>query len=491
MTIQEAILRPSGQTTATESARELSSDQTAVSERYSCSWDLYPDHPDFQDQDTASGAVPVERSTLQNDPSTYPVTGSIKIRRENSDFVPHVSINYPLRESGTGRVKGAYCGTVRAMPGSTIGACKNNPGNHKPLVIPNSCKRRECPECWPHWAKKAGKRVSGVLNGYLDAKYRNQRQLIPDFDIPYSPDHISVHPDRQTITRLVRETELQLLDKDPLHIDPDQFHKLFTKKYRRAVDEILTLMGVSGCVEIEHDIRLMSNKESDKADRACDANRYREVLDREDWRDHVKFSPHSHIITDGCFIPLNSDELYERTGWTYRNHRVISGVEGLVHYLLSHAPAREGIHNIRYCGTLNKHRLSVVGEITIPVFPKCLDCIKEGIPEKETGYVIAKIETIDYKRNERGRKVLDTWSFSQISNKPVRKTEHIVVYRILAAGEKRGEIARDFRGNPEYIPRESWEKLPPDKRYRFRWKQYYSLEEYAALPGAARPGQWV
>lgn len=455
---------PSGHSAANESAREASADQTAVSERYS-----------YQ----------------QYSPNTYPDTGSIKFRRENSDFVPHVSVNYPLLEVGTGRVKNEYCGTVRAQAGSTIGACKNNPGKHKPLVIPNSCKRRTCPECWPHWARKAGKRVSVVLNGYLNAKYRDQRKLLPDFDIPYLPDHVSVHPGRGVISRLVRETELQLLDKDPSHIDPDAFHKLFNKKYRIEVDAILEFMGVSGYIEITHDIRLKSDKESSKADQALDANRYREVLNCEDWRARVKFSPHSHIITDGCFIPLNSDELYERTGWTYRNHRPISGVTGLVYYLLSHAPARDGLHNIRYCGTLNKHRLSVIGEITIPVFPYCPECIAEGIPEKETGYVISKVEDITYKRDELGRKVLDEWSFSMISNKPVRKTEHITVYRILAPGEKRGEISRDPKGNPDYIPLESWEQLPPDKRHQFRWKKYYTLDEWAVLPAAAKPGEWV
>jgi hypothetical protein len=407
---------------------------------------------------------------------TYPDTASIKIRRENeflkpcdkADFVPRVAAMYPLMEVGTGSVKDKFCGTYRMQAGSVVGACRNKPGVHKPKMIPMGCSRRECPEDWPKWDKRAAIRISGLVNGYLNQKYKNQKHLLPGAPGLYLPDHVILSPGRKTIEALVLETERALYRPDRVVIDSQDFYREFWRRYRKHEVAVIDLIGIGGCIPIPHEIRLRSGvKAGEKADREHDVNRYREVLDRADWRDHVKFSPHSHLITDGSYITMTSDELYEKTGWAYRNLGEVYNCEGLVYYLMSHAPAVPGMHNDRALGSFHPSRLAVSGEIRIPVYPKCQACIDDGLPEDECYHVVALIESAEYGRNERGRKELKTWGFQMISQKPYRRTARIKVYRILLPGEKINRA------------------VDP------KWQQYYSLEDWAALPPDKKPRRFV
>jgi hypothetical protein len=370
-------------------------------------------------------------------------------------------------ETGTGKVKDQYCGTFKLMPGSIAGACQNHPDEHKPAAIPLGCTRRECPECWPKWARRSGKRISALVNGYLNQKYKDQVQLLPGDPGAYLPDHVMISPGRATVQKLVAETEREISDPGVLVSASNQFHKIFMKKYRKEEARILALLEIAGGISIPHNIRLRSSKESEKADRANDTNRYREVLDRPDWHDGVKFSPHSHIITDGSYIPMTSDQLYEQTGWIYRNIGEISNLEALVFYLMSHAPVIEDLHNDRPFGTLHPSRLAHVGTTKIPVYPKCPECLAAGIAPEFSEYRVGIIGRVEYDRNDRGRKVLKTWTFEAVTNKPYRRTESIKEYRILLPGER------------------------IDRHKEPKWSRYFNLEKWEALPPESKPRQWV
>jgi len=399
-------------------------------------------------------------------------TAPSKIRREiapfeRADWVPHVLERYPLLEVGTGRTKDQFCGTFKLMPGAIAGACRNNPDKHKPLAIPLGCTRRECPEDWVKWARRSGKRVSAILNGYFNQKYKNQKKLLPGEYGAYLSDQVVISPGRATVQRLVEDTEREISGPGVLVAQSNDFHKLFMRKYRRAVDEIVEMLGITGAIEIPHNIRLRSSKESDKADRSRDVNRYRAVLDCDGWEEKVKFSPHSHLITDGGFIPMTSDELYEKTGWIYRNLGEVTNAEGLVYYLMSHAPCIEGIQNDRRLGTLHPSRLAHMGTIKIEIYPKCPECIAEGLAPEYADYVVGIVAGADYERNNRGRKVLKSWLWEAVTMKPYRQSEKIKVYRILQPGER------------------------IDRTQEPKWLEYYTAEKWAEMQPDLKPRQWV
>lgn len=413
-------------------------------------------------------------------------TASINFRREiapfeRADFVPHVQLRYPLLEVGTGKIKDEFCGTFKLTPGAIAGACRNNPDGHKPAAIPLGCSRRECPSDWGKWALRAAKRVSGHVNGYLNQKYKNQKNLIPGAPGAYLPDHVMISPGRSTVQRIVAEAEREISRPDMLVADSVDFHRAFWRLYREEEARIIDMLGITGCIAFPHDIRLRSSKESDKADRAADANRYREVLDREDWNDYVKFSPHSHMVTDGCFIPMTSDELYDKTGWIYRNLGEITNCEALVYYLMSHAPVIAGMHNDRPLGSFHPSRLAHIGTIKIEVYPKCPECIAEGLAPEYSEYVVGIVAAAEYERNDRGRRVLKSWIWEAVTNKPYRRMERMKTYRILQPGER------------------------IDRALEPKWSKYYTVEQWAALPdefeirlpgtdrviSSSKPLQWV
>lgn len=237
-------------------------------------------------------------------------------------------------------------------------------------------------------------------------------------------------------------------------------------------------------------------------------NRYREVLNQPDWRNKVKFSPHSHLMAKGYLE--DADEFFKRTGWIYRNLGPITNSGGLTRYLLSHAPDITGIHSYRQCGDLKKH--VVEGEIKIPVFPKCPECIEEGKQSEDAGMVLAKLKTVEYRRDENRHNQLISWEFKEdgLSQKPYRITQVIQVYRrktdqrrigareedpppIIAewlSEEQKERQLREWkllkkereriRKAQQWIPWSDWIILAPDVRSQYKWRKYFSQEEYAA-----------
>lgn len=493
--------------------------------------------------------------------SGYPDTGSIATLPPDkfaqfAEIVSAAAKRWPLQEVGTGKLKfhqkpdGAkvtYCGTIRPDADGNVAACKTKPYEHQIKGLPNSCKRRACPECWPDWSKKGAQRASSKLNGrvreilpqtvqdrlckVLEASQGMEDRLVKEAidqmmdDVDrYLPRHIVFSPDMKEIARLVRRTERAMV-RQGIDITRDTwkyrdiFHKIFHKKYRRKLDQVIRIAGLTGGMEISHDIRLKKDKEARKADRDQDINRYREILDQPGWRYNVKFSPHSHTAAWGFL--MNADTFHKLTGWVYVNYGTVYNAGGLTRYLLSHAPDNPGLHTVRYFGDLNPAYMVVEGEIRIPEFPPCEECLAAGVPRKDAEMVIAKLASVEYVKGEDRKTRISSWEFLDdgLSQKPYRTTKIIQVFRrkppdpgracrspprdpipSWLTEEQRAERRRleilqkkerdRIRRANQWIRRAAWDQLDQDGRDRHKWRQYYSIEEYAAATAAEKVLTW-
>jgi hypothetical protein len=464
---------------------------------------------------------------------------------------------FPLREVGTGKLKYhqkedgsrvTYCGTCRADEGGMVGACRNKPYGHAIKGIPNTCKRRACPECYVEWSKKAAQRVSSTCNGYVRMNVPKALQErvyqalagLPENEDPadrerllkaaeiYLPRHVMISPPASVVAALVQRTIKDWERKFGSRDGPNawryanEFYSIFLKKYRRKVDQVIRLAGLYAYEEVTHDIRLKSKKDDRKADRQMDANRYREVLDLPCWRAGVNFSPHSHMIGWGPLMPAERFEK-ESDGWIYVNFGTVTNAAGLVKYLLSHAPDVQGKHSIRPCGALNPSRLAVVGEVKVPREVYCEECVEEGIELKNAVMVLARLKSVEYHRDKDKHSHLVSWEFTDApTGKPYRTTTTIQVYRPvdpadrkrrppdpppriapwLSEEEKAEQLRlwqlqkaeRDrLRRVAQWLPWKDWIRLAPEERHRYRWRWYISPEHYAELTNREkmRFHEWV
>jgi hypothetical protein len=456
-----------------------------------------------------------------------------------------------------------YCGTIRPDEDGFVAACKTHPYDHQIKGIPNSCKRRACPECYPDWSEKGSQRFSSVLNGRIreivpkelqerlcralenqplepgpeDGALVKEIHSILEAGDKWLPRHVVFSPPLKVIAHLVDRTEKALVKKginiqEDAYRYRDEFYRVFHKKYRRKLDQVIRLAGLTAYAEITHDIRLKKEKETDKADRQMDANRYRAVLDRQDWRYNVRFSPHSH--TAGWGRLMDAETFHRVTqGWIYINYGTVYNAEGLARYLLSHAPDNPGLHSIRYGGELNPSKMCVEGEIKIPEFPPCEDCLKEGTPRNKAEMVLAKLGSVEYVKDSNHRSSIASWEFSEdgVSNRPYRITKVIQVYRrrppppstweiqdilnrilqerrdtctqALLSDEAREEHERleklerkereRIRQAALWVPRSAWVKMNREDRDLHKWRQWYSPEEFAAAPASekVKTFEWV
>jgi len=411
-----------------------------------------------------------------------------------ADWVPHVQARYGLFVVGTGRIKDDRCGRFKPLDGDVAGACQNEPNNHKPFLLPIGCSRRECPEDWSRWAHKGSRRAGNVVNGYLNAKFKDQALLIPGFVPRYLPDHISVHPPRRVVLDLVKRTEKALVKKGiPLvgYEAGGVFHKIFQKKYNEAEQRILASVGIRSYASVYHPVRLRRWQDEEKADVIQDTQRYRRVLDRKDWGTGIKFSVHSHVITDGSYLLNASDFCGKTGGWTYRNHGEISNLESLVLYLLSHAGSVPGRESIRYLGEF--HNMTCQGIIKAEYFPVCPECQQEGKHDPcQCNYTVASLLVTEYGKDRNGHRILVDWEWGQISHKFIRRSRVIPVFRLNPLGERRRPMKRTEDGKKISItPKDFWDTLLPDIQEVNRWQKVYSAEEFALLPDSEKPMAWV
>jgi hypothetical protein len=427
-------------------------------------------------------------------PYTYPDNiGTIDVRlppddgtknpvKDHADWAPRIIKEYGVFVVGTGPIKDSRCGRFKPLKDDSAGACPNKPNQHKPLVMPIGCTRRECPIDFTRATHKQARRLSNVVNGYLRVRFKHQAELVPGFVPRYLSDHISIHPPRSLFFELIRRTERDLQKAGILKTDYHagiEFHRIFQQKYQYEEKKALDLLGMKGCVSVYHPIRLKKDQADREADLMNDSGRYREVLDKKTWISEVKFSPHSHIMTDSSFL-MNSEEFHEESGgWTYRNHREIDNIENLAKYLLSHAGANPGRHSIRYLGDLQK--LSIEGTMKVETFIPCPECLAEGIPEPDASYVVGTLLGIEYERDKDRHTRMKSWSWGEIYGKHyVKRVRVIPLFRLRSFGQPRVPVEK-MNGKPITLPHETWEHLPAHIQDKTRWMIHFSPGEWFAF----------
>jgi len=427
-------------------------------------------------------------------PYTYPDNiGSIEVPlrgKERADWVPEVIKKYGVFVVGTGKIKDARCGRFKPLNDDTAGACPNKPNEHKPFVLPIGCKRRECPEDFTRWTHQAARRGSNVVNGYLNAKFKEESERIPGYIPRYLPDHISIHPSRSLVLELVRRTKKAMQDKEILNTDYHagiEFHRIFQKKYQYEEKKALKILMLLSAVSVYHPVRLRKDKDDFEADQMRDTGRYRAVLDSKNWIKGVKFSVHSHIVTDGSYL-MDSDTFHLLSGgWTYRNHREIDDIENLIKYLLSHAAANPGKHSLRYLGEYQK--MNIEGTFKVETFIPCPECLAEGTPENESSYVVGKILEIEYERDKNGHNQISRWDWGEIYGKHyIRRTRIIPVFQLRPFGLRRVPVER-LHGQPLTMPRDAWKLLSADAQSACRWLEHCTQDEWIEIKN--KPQWWI
>lgn len=329
-----------------------------------------------------------------------------------------------------------------------------------------------------------------MVNGYLRAKFKHQAELIPGFKPRYLPDHISIHPPRSLVVDLVRRTEKALEKNGILKTDYHagiEFHRIFQQKYQYEEKKALDLLGIKAAVSVYHPVRLKKDQADREADLMNDSSRYREVLDKKTWIKDVKFSIHSHIITDGSFLP-NSEEFNESSGgWTYRNHREVADIENLAKYLLSHAGANPGRHSLRYLGEFQK--LSIEGTMKVETFIPCPECLRGGTPAADCTYVVGKLLGIEYERDKDRHQRMAAWTWGEIFEKHYLKRVRLIpIFRVRSFGQPRIPVEK-LNGKPLTMPYDAWSKLPVDLQQVSRWVIQFSTDEWISFD--KKPEWWI
>lgn len=350
-------------------------------------------------------------------------------------------------ETGTGYAR-EDCGMFLR----TVAACGTKPGAHKPLWIPNSCGRASCPVCWETWAERAGKRVRDSLEGYMSLVYGNSQQPLPGMRLDkMRARHIVLSPPRKLLEALVEDVRRTA--------DGPEFQREVLKKIEKEALKVIRKSGLTAGIMIVHGIRLKKDRDSRAADMHNSTNRYREILDRPDWREHVEWYPHVHLLAYGS---LDSFEVFHQaTGWVYRAFRAVEEPERVVRYLLSHAPTVPYRKAYVPFGRMNSRHMVKVREYCCRMPVACEECVKEGKGEEEAERVIAVLaedehgqpcmmcehdHDIDARhraRGDRGDPV--AWSFESVSNMRYTKVKRRFVYAWKGLDPGRGPPRRMHR----------------------------------------------
>ncbi len=367
----------------------------------------------------------------------YPVTGRVIDTGSVSDMAgvddldPLSLVKPYIISSGTGSVADEYCGTIR----SHVAACNQKPGDHKPLLIPRTCKSQQCPECWDVWANKRSKSMEDSLNGYMNLKFGWVQKHRKGFSVNrVYPRHISFHPPQELLKSLIQSTldELGDLEDYPM----GTFDRVFWSKFGPIARRMARDAGITSGLVIPHDFRL-ADEDDDEIRRGEGryVARYRAIMDRPDWYNHIKFYPHIHVIGWGRLENILAFKA--STGWTYRMHGVARTPAGLAYALLSHAVCIPGSKAYVPIGEMHSSKMACVVEYRYPEYILCSECLEEGRPEAESRRVIATLLPTDdggyalrcehdgdlgERLRYRGRGSPVSWSFAEISNFTYRRT---------------------------------------------------------------------
>ena len=367
----------------------------------------------------------------------YPVTrrvidtGSDSEMAGVDDLDPLGQVKAYIVSSGTGVVSKDYCGTYR----SHVAACNQKPGDHKPLLIRKGCNSQQCPECWEVWAKKRSASMEDSLNGYMNLKFGWVQKHRKGFSVNrVYPRHSSFHPPQELLKPLILETldELGDLEEYPM----GTFDRVFWSKFGPIARRMARDAGIIAGIVINHDFRL-ADEDDDEIRRGEGryVARYRAIMDRPDWYNHIKFYPHIHVIGWGRLENILAFKA--STGWTYRMHGVARNPAGLAYALLSHAVCIPGSKAYVPIGEMHSSKMACVKEYRYSEPILCSECLEEGRSEAESRRVIATLLSTDdggyalrcehdgdlgERLRHRGRGSPVSWSFESISNFTYRRT---------------------------------------------------------------------
>jgi hypothetical protein len=220
------------------------------------------------------------------------------------------------------------------------------------------------------------------------------------------------------------------------------FDRVFWAKFGPIARRMARDVGITSGLVIPHDFRLAD--EDDDEIRRGDGRyvaRYRAIMDRPDWQDHIKFWPHIHVIGWGRLEDASA--FYERTGWTYRMHGVARNPAGLAYALLSHAVCIPGSKAYVPIGEMHSSKMACVTEYRYSEPILCSECLEEGRPETESRRVIAALlptedggyalrcehdGDLGERLRRRGRGSPVSWSFAKISNFTYRRVKRRRVF---------------------------------------------------------------
>jgi hypothetical protein len=391
----------------------------------------------------------------------YPVTGQVINQGSDTglsgvdDLDPLGLVKPYILSTGTGPVTNEHCGTVR----SKVAACGQKPGDHKPLLIPSSCKVQQCPECWTIWGRRGATSIEDSLNGYMTLKFGWVQKHRKGFSINrVYPRHQSFHPPQDLLQSIIRDTldELGDLEDYPL----GTFDRVFWSKFGPIANAVARDAGITAGIVIKHDFRLADEDDDDtRRGEGRYVARYRAIMDRPDWQDHIKFYPHIHVIGWGRLENIIS--FTARTGWTYRMHGVSRTPAGLAYALLSHAVYIPRGKTYVPIGEMHSRKMACVTEYRYSEPILCSECLEEGRPETESRRVIASLlpsgsgeyalrcehdGDLGERLKRRGRGSPVSWSFESISNFTYRRVVSRRVFawrRDLARSEPGGGIEPD------------------------------------------------
>jgi len=373
----------------------------------------------------------------------YPVTrriidtGSVSDMAGVDDLDPLGLVKPYIVSSGTGMVSKDYCGTFR----SHVAACSQKPGVHKPLLIRKGCNSQQCPECWQAWGKKRSKSIEDSLNGYMNLKFGWIQKHRKGFSVNHMyPRHISFHPPQELLKSLIQRTldELGDLEDYPM----GTFDRVFWSKFGPIARRMARAAGITSGLVIPHDFRL-ADEDDDEIRRGEGryVARYRAIMDRPDWYNHIKFYPHIHVIGWGRLENILTFKA--STGWTYRMHGVARNPAGLAYALLSHAVCIPGSKAYVPIGEMHSSKMACVVEYRYSEPILCSECLEEGRKESESRRVIATLLPTDdggyalrcehdgdlgARLRHRGRGSPVSWLFASISNFTYRRTVSRRVY---------------------------------------------------------------
>jgi len=360
MTIQEPVpasVGPHYHVVVNESARELASDQTAVSER---------------EDRFAAAATAYSNPVQKPDPANISCLKDRWGTRQDGEICEGLIFSIP----GSGEITNPdECGSWYRTA-----ACSKSHKHYKKRLTRN-CGHITCPVCWTGPVGRAARNVSARLRGYT--KDALQKRLREEYQL--TVNHFVMSPEKGIIM-------------------PDMSYNKIKQKGR----DIAAKAGITGGFMAFHPYRIKKSVAWRLArlchDAVKDSSEEREkkfwelvrenALELGSWREYVCWSPHYHAIGFGRLPDQNTEEEKESVKKLYRgwvvvwirhvdSYRQFDGtklqdpIAELALYILSHAGYQPGRKMPVWLGVCSQNKLHAE-ETTAAEYP--VVCPKCGSP---------------------------------------------------------------------------------------------------------------